>query len=125
VCSFGTRDIVDVLLAINDFLDQNPSEIIIIPMELNSEVDQPVDLFELYDIMLEVPGFVDRLYVHPDPADPWPTLGTLVETDQVSIIRRTRVKHFARIEVFAYSRFLDSVITESHRFSYAWRLLRH
>jgi len=84
ICSFGTRDIVEVLLAINDFLDQNPSETIILPLELNSEVDQAVDIFALYDIMLEVPGFVDKFYVHPDPADPWPTLGTLVETNQVS-----------------------------------------
>ena len=93
ICSFGTRDIAEVLLAINDFLDQNPSEIIIMPLELNSEVDQPVDIFELYDIMLGVSGFVDKFYVHPDPADPWPTLGTLVETNQVSIIRVACVKH--------------------------------
>lgn len=86
VCSFGTRDIVEVLLGINDFLDQNPSEVILLPLELNSEVDGTVDIFELYDIMQEVSGFVDKIYVHPDEAEPWPTLGSLVESNQASSI---------------------------------------
>ena len=86
ICSFGTRDIVDVMLGINDFLDQNPSEVIILPMEMNSEVGGDVDIFQVYDIMQEVPGFVDKFYVHANASDPWPTLGTLVETNKVSRI---------------------------------------
>lgn len=83
VCSFGTRDIVEVLMGINDFLDENPSEIIILPIELNSDVDQPVDLDEFYSLMQQVPGFVEKFYSHPDATTPWPTMGELVSANEV------------------------------------------
>lgn len=128
ICNFGARDIVEVMLAINDFLDQNPSEIIIISLELNSEVDQAVDIFEFYDLLLEVPGFVDKFYVHSDPAEAWPTLGSLVDSNQASIIRPTQTatpRSFADVRllivrVLAYA----SHVAESHSFSCAWSRMR-
>lgn len=35
ICSFGTRDVVEVFMGINDFLTENPTEVIILPIEVN------------------------------------------------------------------------------------------
>ena len=35
ICSFGTRDPVEVFLGINDFLNENPTEVLILPIEIN------------------------------------------------------------------------------------------
>ena len=83
VCNFGTRDVVEVLSGINDFLDENPSEIIIVPLELNGEVDQAIDINDLYTLILQVPGFVDKFYDHSNATAEWPTLGELKETGKV------------------------------------------
>lgn len=84
-CAFGTRDILEVFTNINDFLDNNPSEIIVLPIELNSEVGQAVDLDELYGIMQQVSGFVDKFYHHENRTADWPTLGDLVQSNQVCL----------------------------------------
>jgi hypothetical protein len=83
ICSFGTRDVVEVFLGINDFLEENPTEVVVIPIEMNSKVDQPVDIDEFYGLMQQVPGFVDKFYIHPNSTAQWPTLGELVETNKV------------------------------------------
>lgn len=91
ICNFGTRDIIEVFTGINDFLDDNPSEIMILPIEINSGVDQPVDMDELYSLMLEVPGFVEKFYDHLNSTAEWPTLGQLVESGQVCCMLLSRL----------------------------------
>lgn len=86
VCNFGTRDVVEVLSGINDFLDENPSEIMIVPIEMNGEADQAIDINDLYTLMLQVPGFVDKFYDHSNATAEWPTLGELVETGKVCVV---------------------------------------
>ena len=76
-CFFGERNPAEVFEAIVVFLNENPSEIII----LEFQVDENGDLFALYDIMEAVEGFVNRIYVH-DGSDEWPLLSTLVSSDK-------------------------------------------
>lgn len=84
-CSLGTRDPYLVLNNINLFLDTHPTDLILMPLQINNEVDQTVDLFALYDIMASVPGFVDRMYVHDD-ASYWPTMRSLITNDTRIIV---------------------------------------
>jgi hypothetical protein len=83
VCSLGSRDVVEVFTSINQFLDDNPNEVLVIPMELNSEVDRQIDIDELYGIMTGVPGFTDKFYAHPDLISEWPTLREAIATNKV------------------------------------------
>lgn len=53
--------------------------------ELNSEAGQAVDIDELYSIMLQAPGFMDKMYEHSNSTVEWPTLGELVSTNQVGL----------------------------------------
>jgi hypothetical protein len=86
ICNFGTRDVVEVLSAINDFLDENPSEVMMVPIEMNGEAGGAIDINDLYTLMLQVPGFVDKFYDHANATSAWPTLGELVETGKVCMI---------------------------------------
>lgn len=81
---------------INTFLEANPTEVIVFIYQVNSAVDQPVDLNAFYDRMALVDGFLDKLYVHPGSNTTWPTLGELTDsaTNKVSIGRiLRRLKH--------------------------------
>ncbi len=94
ICNFGTRDVIEVLTGINDFLDENPSEVLILPIEINSGVDQPVDIDEFYGLMLQVPGFVEKFYEHQNATAEWPTLGQLVQSGQVCLSNLVDRAHF-------------------------------
>jgi len=79
ICTLGPRDVVDVMQNVNTFLNENPSEVIIFIYQVNDDVDQQVDLNLFYDKLLQVDGLVDKMYVHDDPANPWPTLRELTD----------------------------------------------
>lgn len=64
---------------VNSFLDSNPTEVIVFIYQVNSAVDQPVDLNAFYNQMTLVDGFLDKLYVHPGTNTSWPTLGELTD----------------------------------------------
>jgi hypothetical protein len=83
ICSLGTRDLNEVFTNINQFLDDNPNEVLVIPMELDSEVDRQIDIDELYSLMTAVPGFTDKFYAHPDLTSDWPTLREAIATNKV------------------------------------------
>jgi hypothetical protein len=78
-----TRNTKEVYAAIVSFLDRNPTEILLITMELNSELDQAIDLDNVYAEMQTVDGFVDYMYVHTQWLAPWPTLRELKEAGKV------------------------------------------
>ena len=59
---------------INTFLDANPTEVIVFIYQVNSAVDQPVDLNAFYSQLATIDGFLDKLYIHPGVDTPWPTL---------------------------------------------------
>jgi len=79
ICTLGPRDVVDVMQNVNTFLNENPSEVVIFIYQVNNDVDQEVDLNLFYDKLLQVDGLVDKMYVHDDPANPWPTLRELTD----------------------------------------------
>eukprot|EP00934_Nitzschia_sp_Nitz4_P004191 Nitzschia sp. Nitz4//scaffold347_size17400//13144//14360//NITZ4_008837-RA/size17400-augustus-gene-0.36-mRNA-1//-1//CDS//3329548672//4181//frame0 len=85
-CSLGTRDVAEVFQAVVNFLEENPSEIIVMPLELNSDVDETVDIDEVYSIFQGVTGLVDQIYVHQNRTDDWPTLGELKTMGQRLIL---------------------------------------
>ncbi|KAG7359961.1 hypothetical protein IV203_035059 [Nitzschia inconspicua] len=79
ICSLGPRAVVPVMQNVNTFLDNNPTELIVFVYQVNSAVDQPVDLNAFYNQMASVDGFLDKLYVHPGNNATWPTLGELID----------------------------------------------
>jgi hypothetical protein len=81
-CSLGIRGVNDVLSGINRFLDNNPSEVVMIPLEINNDADEPVDLDQFYYQMTQIQGFTEKMYVHEDANAPWPTLRESVESNQ-------------------------------------------
>ena len=76
-CQLGRRDPVELFTEIVTFLNNNPSEIIVINMELNSDADQEVTLTGIFDVLNQVTGMTDMMYQHPDPTAEWPTLRSL------------------------------------------------
>jgi hypothetical protein len=83
-CDFGARDPVETFSSINSFLDNNPTETILVTLEINNDADEPVDLNELYSILSEVEGLLAKLYVHEETAARWPTLREAVDANTVS-----------------------------------------
>jgi hypothetical protein len=76
-CQLGQLPSVEYFGEIVAFLNNNPSEIIVINMEINSGADQEVTLDGIYNVLTQVNGMTDMLYQHGNPADEWPTLRTL------------------------------------------------
>jgi len=82
VCHFGARDIVEVFANINRFLDLNPTEVVAIPLQINNGVGDTVDIKVLYNLMLQVPGFTDKFYVHENLIEDWPTLRESIDANK-------------------------------------------
>ena len=74
-----------------EFLEKNPSEVVIFLFEITSDVDQPVELQSFYYILLQVMGLIQMVYKHdaPNSTNPWPTLRDLTDpaNNQVSLTR--------------------------------------
>mmetsp|Transcript_6834 Transcript_6834/g.11907 ORF Transcript_6834/g.11907 Transcript_6834/m.11907 type:complete len:393 (+) Transcript_6834:142-1320(+) len=82
ICTLGPRDVVEVMDFVNNFLDENPSEVIVFIYQVNNDVDQVVDLNDFYSQMTQVSGFMEKLYVHSGPNATWPTLRELTSTNK-------------------------------------------
>lgn len=80
-CQLGQRDPVEVLGNIGTFLDKNPTEIVILNIQLVLDSTTPEDRMitpeEIAALYSSVPGFARRLYDHPSVSTPWPTLRSL------------------------------------------------
>ena len=81
-CEIGTRDPKDLLSHVVKFVNENPTETIIItvqfanvPGETNPANIATVD--DLVSVINSVDGLVDKLYAHPSLSEPWPTLREL------------------------------------------------
>mmetsp|Transcript_17309 Transcript_17309/g.22914 ORF Transcript_17309/g.22914 Transcript_17309/m.22914 type:complete len:391 (-) Transcript_17309:253-1425(-) len=83
------RDPAEVFSHINDFLDDNPSEVVIINFQIVTEnflgTIYNVTLDGLFDIMQGVSGFVDKIHVLGDIIE-WPLMRELVEDREQIII---------------------------------------
>jgi hypothetical protein len=80
---FMTRSTNEVFTGMVSFLDNNPTEILLVTLELNSDLDQAVDLNDVYSEMQAVTGFVDYMYIHSSSSTSWPTLRELKEAGTV------------------------------------------
>jgi hypothetical protein len=88
VCKLGTTDPVKMFQGIMNWLDANPTEIVIIPIQFDNAAggsDEPaIDLAEVYNLLNQIQGFTNRMYEkEADSAfDDWPTLRELIESDK-------------------------------------------
>ena len=78
-CTLGTRDVTQTLQAIGQFMDQNPTEVIVLFLQMKSDGTVLID--ELDQLLRSVPTVHDRMYDHLF-GTVWPTLGEMVATDQ-------------------------------------------
>jgi hypothetical protein len=83
VCDYGERDPNEVFTNIATFLDEYPSEVVILLFEASKQ--GPVNWSELYGVMENVNGFTDKLYTHT-MGEEWPTMKELVKNDQRIIL---------------------------------------
>jgi hypothetical protein len=83
ICGLGARDPAETFGSINQFLDQNPTETLLLVLQIDSDVDQPVDLDELYSKFSGVEGLMEKIYVHESVTDPLPTLREMVAANTV------------------------------------------
>jgi len=70
-----------------EFLERNPSEIVLFFFEMRSDVDEYVDLQEFWLLMLQVKGLAQKIYGHdaPNSTNPWPLLGEMIDNEKVRL----------------------------------------
>ena len=79
ICSLGTRDPIEVFTNILTFLESNPNEVLLIPVQIDNNLDGGVVSFsEIFAVMDQVPGFTSQLYQHTGFGTAWPTLRDLI-----------------------------------------------
>lgn len=81
ICKLAERSAVEFFTEIVTFLNDNPSEIIVINIEINSQAGQQVTLDGIYQVLTNVSGMTDMLYQHSNSSYAWPTLRTLRDAD--------------------------------------------
>ena len=74
-CDYAYRDPQEVFQNLNDFLNDNESEILILVFEMSVGT---IALEEFYDIMTKVDGFTDKIYAHKDAAKSWPKMSQML-----------------------------------------------
>ena len=84
ICNLGARNPTEVLLNTDRFLRDHRQEVLLVHLELNSDVHQEVHLSEFYDVMKNATFFSRHLYAHKDDSkEEWPTLRTMIESNKV------------------------------------------
>ena len=84
-CAIGRRSIEEVFANIVTFLEANPTEVVVMPTQITNSADEPVDLFQVYNILQTVSNVTNMMYDHGGAAE-WPTLRTLKETNRVCVV---------------------------------------
>jgi hypothetical protein len=84
-CS-GSRDAEEVLSSIEKFLRTNPTEVLMLVFEINSDVLTGYPTLTDLETAVQKVSLRDYIYVHPNVDTEWPTLGTLVESNNVCSI---------------------------------------
>jgi hypothetical protein len=84
-CKLPTSDIATTFTAINTWLDNHPTEILLIPIQIVDDLDRAVDLQELYNLMNTIDGFTSKMY-QKVVDEPWPDLRTMIRTNQRIIV---------------------------------------
>jgi hypothetical protein len=84
ICQIGARPPDEVLGSIVTFLKDNPTEVILITLQLDSGADETVSLDDFYtQLKNTVPEALAMTYEHPQDAASWPTLGELKSLGKV------------------------------------------
>jgi hypothetical protein len=85
-CGLAPRDIQEVLANIVSFLQDSPTEFLMLNIQINNKPigGGDVDIQDLYNLMKSVDGFYDMVYVQTDTQSDveWPTLGTLLKAEE-------------------------------------------
>lgn len=84
VCDLGERVPNEVFTNMVQFLNDYPSEVVVLLFEASTEKG-PIVWNNLYDEMSTVDGFSDMIYVHTY-GNAWPTMGTLVSQNKRIIV---------------------------------------
>jgi hypothetical protein len=85
-CNLGISDPLEVFAEIQQFLTDNPHEVILMPTQIDDGADGTVRLQDVYSVFQQVvdddgQSMADRLYAHSDLTAPWPTLAELIDSD--------------------------------------------
>eukprot|EP00592_Proboscia_alata_P010521 CAMPEP_0194364172 /NCGR_PEP_ID=MMETSP0174-20130528/12086_1 /TAXON_ID=216777 /ORGANISM="Proboscia alata, Strain PI-D3" /LENGTH=349 /DNA_ID=CAMNT_0039138065 /DNA_START=92 /DNA_END=1141 /DNA_ORIENTATION=- len=90
VCFSGKKSPSKLFEYLVKFLTSNRGEVIILEFQMNSNPNRFPDVIinGLYDLMKNVDGFADMIYIHPvdSGASQWPTMGELVDTNKRLIL---------------------------------------
>ena len=79
ICALGTRDPIEVFTNIQTFLENNPNEVLLMPIQIDNGLDGgAISFSEIFNIMDQVPGLTSLLYQHTGFGDLWPTLRQLI-----------------------------------------------
>jgi hypothetical protein len=85
-CRLGTRDPAEVFTNINTWLEKNPTEVILMPIEINNDAGSDEDrntirLSDIYDIISSVDGLPEKMW-SIGSLGYFPTLQELISSNQ-------------------------------------------
>jgi hypothetical protein len=88
ICGIGSSDPRTVFTEMQQFLTDNPQEVILMPVQIDDDTGGSVRLQDIYSVFQQAvdnngKSMADRLYAHStDVSAPWPTLSELIDNDQ-------------------------------------------
>lgn len=89
-CELGVRESEVVFEEILSFLDENPTEILLISLQLEDTDGErgreKMTLEDLTEMVNNTPGLPEKLYTHVDRSQQWPTLRTLRDTGKQIVL---------------------------------------
>jgi len=84
VCGIGYQNLFEAMMLLQEFLDANPHEVVLMPLQFNDDTGGIVQIAELYATMQQAKtssgSLVDRVYIKDGSG--WPTLGEMIDMDQ-------------------------------------------
>lgn len=86
-CWTGSRDPTTAFANVQRFLDENPSEIVLLTLQIETDAalfggGEDVTLDDLDALFARIDGLKDRFYGHPVGETDWPTLQDLIDADR-------------------------------------------
>jgi len=73
-CGVGKREVKEVFTYINKFLNENPTEVVVINIEISVEDPTPL---EMWNSIKSIDGITEKTYVHQSAT--WPTMESMVD----------------------------------------------
>ena len=101
-CKLPTSNILNTFTAINTWLDNHPTEVLLIPLQIVNDLGGTVDLQEVYNLMSSIDGFTSKMY-QKVLDEPWPDLRTMISTNQRIIVFQYNAKQSCSAALFSDS----------------------